>query len=289
MHTLKTARPRPELRPFVRTFAQRDIDRSDAVVNESVPAILEQILSFELGERVDIFHADGRHQVSSVSALCGTQSRFAAHMSLAPGTHSFGIFFQPAGFWYLFGVPMFEVTNSAEEAEAVLGAAIRKLWNRLGELSTFEDRIQITEEFLLQRISRVSNHNKVAAAADYVLQRHGAMRMTELAERANLGLRQFERQFLRDVGVSPKTFARVARFQTALDAKISCPERTWVDIAHDYGYHDQMHMIHDFEKLGHNSPTQLIAALGDNRPPGMMADHEKSKECRIFTMRKSAA
>ena len=184
---------------------------------------------------------------------------------------------------------MFEVTNRAEEAEAVLGAAIRKLWNRLGELSTFEHRIQITEEFLLQRISRVSNHNKVAAAADYVLQRHGAMRMTELAERANLGLRQFERQFLRDVGVSPKTFARVARFQTALDAKISCPERTWVDIAHDYGYHDQMHMIHDFEKLGHNSPTQLIAALGDNRPPGMMADDEKSKECRIFTMRKSAA
>ena len=184
---------------------------------------------------------------------------------------------------------MFEVTNRAEEAEAVLEAAIRKLWNRLGELSTFEDHIQITEEFLLQRISRVSNHNKVAAAADYVLQRHGAMRMTELAERANLGLRQFERQFLRDVGVSPKTFARVARFQTALDAKISCPERTWVDIAHDYGYHDQMHMIHDFEKLGHNSPTQLIAALGDNRPPGMMADHEKSKECRIFTMRKSAA
>jgi len=159
----------------------------------------------------------------------------------------------------------------------------------LGELSTFEDRIQITEEFILQRISRVSNHNKVAAAADYVLQRHGAMRMTELAERANLGLRQFERQFLRDVGVSPKTFARVARFQTALDAKISCPERTWVDIAHDYGYHDQMHMIHDFEKLGHNSPTQLIAALGDNRPPGMMADDEKSNECRIFTMRKSAA
>src|SRR5215831_11865265 len=116
------------------------------------------------------------------------------------------------------------------------------------------------------RIFLVSNHNKIAAATNYVLRRHGALRMTELAERANLGLRQFERQFLRDVGVSPKTFARVARFQTALDAKISCPERRWVDIAHDYGYHDQMHMIHDFEKLGHNSPTQLINALGDNRP-----------------------
>src|SRR5262249_57131248 len=113
----------------------------------AVPAIVEEILSFELGEAVDIFHVDGRHQVSSVAALCGTQSRFAAHMALRPGTRSFGIFFQPAGFWYLFGVPMFEVTNRAEEAEAVLGPAIRTLCNRFGGVPPFEDCIQRAAEF----------------------------------------------------------------------------------------------------------------------------------------------
>jgi AraC-like DNA-binding protein len=289
MHTLKTAPPCRELRPFVRTYAQRNIAQSDPLVREAVPAMLEHILAFELGAPVDIWHSDGRHQISSVAALCGTQSRFAAHMGLRPGTQSFGIFFQPAGFWHLFGIPMHALTNRAEEADLVLGSVARHLWNRLGESASFEERVQIAEEFLLKRILQVSVQNRVALAANYILQRHGAIRMTELADRANLGLRQFERQFRREVGVSPKTCARIARFQTALDAKIASPERTWVDIAHSFGYHDQMHMIHDFEKLGRNSPAQLIAKLGDNRPPGMMSREEKNKECRIFTMRKSAA
>jgi AraC-like DNA-binding protein len=251
--------------------------------------MVDQVLAFELGEPVDIWHSDGRHQVSNRAALCGTQTRFAAHMGLPPGTVSFGIFFEPAGITFLFGVPMYAVTNRAEEAESVLGGIVRQLWNRLGESSTFEDRVRIAEEFLLKRISQRCAQNRMALAANYVLQRHGTISVKELADKTNLSLRQFERRFLIEVGVSPKAFARVARFQTALDAKISCPERRWVDIAHSYGYHDQMHMIHDFDKLGHNSPAQLLAKLGDNRAPGLMANNEKSKECRIFTMRKSAA
>src|SRR5262249_6380163 len=249
--------------------------------------MVEQILAFELGEPVDIWHSDGRHQVSGVAALCGSQSRFAAHMGLRPGTVSFGIFFQPAGIAYLFGVPMHELTDRAEDASSVLGRAICELWHRLGESSTFEHRVQITEDFLLMQVFRVSHQNRVAAAANYVLQRHGAISMKELAERTNLSLRQFERRFRHEVGVSAKTFARVARFQTALDAKVSCPQRTWLDIAHSFGYYDQMHMIHDFEKLGHNSPTQLLAKVGDNRPPAMAPAEEKSRECRIFTMQSS--
>jgi transcriptional regulator GlxA family with amidase domain len=89
-----------------------------------------------------------------------------------------------------------------------------------------------------------------------------------------MGLRQFERQFRRETGASPKVFARIARFQAALDAKLASPRRTWLDIAHAFGYHDQMHMIHDFEGLGHNTPTQLITELGDVRPPAL-ASSEK--------------
>jgi|SRR5689334_7745052 len=107
MHTLKTARPRPELRPFVRTFAQRDIEKTSPVIREVAPAMVDQVLAFELGEPVDIWHSDGRHQVSNRAALCGTQTRFAAHMGLPPGTVSFGIFFEPAGITFLFGVPMY--------------------------------------------------------------------------------------------------------------------------------------------------------------------------------------
>ena len=108
-------------------------------------------------------------------------------MSLRPGTQSFGIFFQPAGFCHLFGIPMHALTNRAEEANSVVGSYIRHLWNRMGESATFEGRVQIAEEFLMKRITQVSVQSRMSLAANYILQRHGAIRMTELADRANLG------------------------------------------------------------------------------------------------------
>lgn len=80
-----------------------------------------------------------------------------------------------------------------------------------------------------------------------------------------MGLRQFERLFQRGTGASPKIFARVARFHAAVDAKIASPNRTWLNIAHTFGYYDQMHMIDDFEILGRHTPTDLITQNGDVR------------------------
>jgi transcriptional regulator GlxA family with amidase domain len=111
--------------------------------------------------------------------------------------------------------------------------------------------------------------DRIAAAATYLFRLHGAISMSQLAHRDFIGLRQFERRFEQETGASPKSFARVARFQAALDAKLAAPGRTWLDIAHTFGYYDQMHMIRDFERLGRNTPTHLIAEIGDVRPPAL--------------------
>jgi transcriptional regulator GlxA family with amidase domain len=92
------------------------------------------------------------------------------------------------------------------------------------------------------------------ATASYLFALRGMVRIPARGQPHSLSLRQFERLFRRDVGETPKAFARVARFQAALDAKLTDPTRTWLDIAHSFGYCDQMHMVHDFKKLGGNSP-----------------------------------
>jgi AraC-like DNA-binding protein len=71
--------------------------------------------------------------------------------------------------------------------------------------------------------------------------------------------------------MTPKLFARIARFQTALDAKLHAPHKSWMSIAHDFGYHDQMHMIRDFEGLSGSSPGRILSELGDTRPPALAA------------------
>ena len=267
MPTLRSAQPSPELRPYVRAYAQRKFEPTDLFVVEPVPAQLEQVLNFELGTLPGVRHRE--YEISATAWIGGAQTSFPGYMDLYPGVESFAVFFQPAGWSQLFAIPMREVTNRLHDATSVMGPCLRSLWNRLGESPSFEHRVTIVEEFLQKRMSRAPTQDSIAAAATYLFRLHGAISMPKLAHRDFMGLRQFERRFEQETGASPKSFARVARFQAALDAKLASPGRTWLDIAHTFGYYDQMHMVHDFEGLGRNTPTQLIAEIGDVRPPAL--------------------
>jgi AraC-like DNA-binding protein len=248
MQTVVSAQPHHELRPFVRAYAQRVCDPGVVPVMEFVPAQLEQVINFEFGTMPGI-----------------------------PGVESFAIFFQPAGFSTLFGVPLSTLSNQYDDATAI-DAGFRSLWNRLGELRAFASRVSIVEQYLLGRAAAAASSDGIAVAAQYLFRRHGAIKISALAHLHGLGLRQFERRFKRGTGLSPKVFARVARFQAALDAKAASPQRTWLDIAHSFGYYDQMHMVHDFESLGLNTPTNVIAQMGDVRPAALITERERNQE-----------
>jgi transcriptional regulator GlxA family with amidase domain len=90
--------------------------------------------------------------------------------------------------------------------------------------------------------------------------------LSDLVNAAGLSPRQCERRFAAEVGMSPKLYDRIVRYQMALDLKLCAPHRTWVSIAQQTGYHDQMHMIKDFQRLSGDTPARLLAELGDGRP-----------------------
>lgn len=275
MLDLKVRRPRLELRPYVRTFVQRSIGLASPLIVEPTTAQLEQILAFDFGTPAEMEFPDARIQMVDTRSVGGAQTRFACHMHLQGGVESFGIFLWPTAFAHLFGIPTSELTNRQGDAEGLVGHSVRALWNRLGETGSFEERVLIAEEFLVYRAARARAGSTIVAAAEYIFRRHGAVKIADLAHQCSIGIRQFEREFRRQTGASPKTFARIARFQAALDAKVGAPQRTWLDIAHSFGYYDQMHMIHDFELLGRNCPTQLISEIGDSRPPALAPANDK--------------
>lgn len=266
MHTLSTAQPCPALRPFVRAYAQRQTSAADPTVIESCPAQLEQVLHFEFGNSFDLWYADGRHLVSERINVVSCHTSFAAFAELKGGVESFAIFFHPTGFWRLFGVPVSELTNRGGiEGTSVLGSPVRDLWNDLGEAARFPDRVQVAEKFLLRRLAHTAKTTQITVAAEFLFRAHGSISVSALADLAGMRRRHFERRFREDFAMPPKVFARVARFQAAVDKKLADPGRSWLQIAHEFGYHDQMHMIHDFEKLGGDAPTKFLAQLGNMR------------------------
>ena len=85
--------------------------------------------------------------------------------------------------------------------------------------------------------------------------------MSDLVNAIGLSVRQFERRFRYEIGIPPKLYARIVRFETALRSKAAAPATQWTDIAHALGYHDQMHMVHDFNSLSGDSPTAVSGRL----------------------------
>jgi transcriptional regulator GlxA family with amidase domain len=102
--------------------------------------------------------------------------------------------------------------------------------------------------------------------AQYMQDRKGTIRIDEIAHHAALSMRQYERRFVEETGLTPKTFARTTRFQRALDMKRLFPGHSWLSIAHEFGYFDQMHMIHDFQSLGGDAPNRVFDGLADSQP-----------------------
>jgi AraC-like DNA-binding protein len=91
-----------------------------------------------------------------------------------------------------------------------------------------------------------------------------------------MSTRQFEPRFTREIGMAPKLFARIARFEAALESKALSIDNSWTDVANRLGYFDQIHLIHDSPRLSlcagdaHNSlPYSAFACLriGASRSP----------------------
>ncbi len=275
MPTVVSAQPRLELRPFVRAYAQRVCDPHAIPVMEFVPAQLEQVINFEFGTMPGVRHQN--RLLTDVVLLGGAQSSFSGYLELRPGVESFAIFFQPAGFSALFGVPLSTLSNHFDDATAI-DPGFRSMWNRLGELKTFASRVSLVEHYLLGRDSsrgprrwnscrRTVSLSPARGGQDFRAGPSSWARAATVRTEVQAG-----------DGSLPKAFARVARFQAALDAKAASPKRTWLDISHSFGYYDQMHMVHDFESLGLNTPTNVIAQMGDVRPTALITERESKQE-----------
>jgi transcriptional regulator GlxA family with amidase domain len=87
------------------------------------------------------------------------------------------------------------------------------------------------------------------------------MKIDQLASHACLSTRQFERVFEQRIGLSPKHFSRLVRFSQAWIMKEQQPDISWIKIAHDCGYFDQMHMIRDFKEFAGVNPSVIELEL----------------------------
>jgi AraC-like DNA-binding protein len=262
MHAIRLLRPAPQLREYIRYYAERRVRLHDAVVVHPAPARAASVLEFVFGDPIKVLAVEKLLEFASPrTVVVGMQTRCNLQLHLQGTLDCFVVLFQPSGLHDLFSVPMHELTDHSYEAHSVLGPLVSRLEQRLGECTTFEGRVRVADEYLSRRAVDVPGLRGTSAAARQILLSGGNIRVAALAGNAGLSVRQFERGFLQHVGMRPKLFARIARFEAALDGKARSASKSWTDVAHEFGYYDQMHMVHDFEEFTGETPKNTLSQL----------------------------
>ncbi len=259
MHGIRLIRPTPQLRGCVRFYAQREVQIQGEAVVFPVPARAAPLLEFVFGDRIEVsYRPQPLVQACPRAVVVGLQTHCRVQLRLQGTIECFVILFQPTGLHRLFSIPMHELADRDYEAHSVLGAFVSQLEQRLGECRSFGERAQVANQFLLRRCLDVRGCEGVSAAANQTLLGGGNVRIATLANHAGLSIRQFERDFIEQVGIRPKLFARIVRFEAALDSKARSSTKSWTEVAHEWGYYDQMHMVHDFEDFTGETPTTML-------------------------------
>jgi AraC-like DNA-binding protein len=264
MH-LQAATPDHRLAPFVRCFAHRETIPGSCLISQAVIGSLEHILSFDLCDRTVMTYPTGHASFHARTYLMGSQTRYAGHVCLSGHVVSFGIFLRPFALWQLFGIPPAELADVDGDATAILGSWVAELWHKLACAPTFSSRMNLTTDALLRFVRTARPLTSIMSTVHLLSPSDETARITNVAHRSAMSIRSYERQFAVEIGMSPKQFARVARFAGAIDLKRKS-NHSWLNIAHDLGYFDQMHMIRDFRTLGGDAPGRLVHPESDFQP-----------------------
>lgn len=184
------------------------------------------------------------------------QSTLSSKLFLPQHYMMFKVLFQPGGFYRLFGTPMTLFTGNIEEGTVVLGNDFKEVQQRIEEAPDFTTMIAHAERYFLSRV----NQAKIGKQPiDQILlnDQWAAQSLDQMARAACLSTRQFERNFLLRIGVSPKFYERLIRFNTAMKMKQSQPNLSWMQVAFQNGYYDHMHLLRDFKQFTASVPSNF--------------------------------
>lgn len=177
-----------------------------------------------------------------------------------------GIHFRPGGAPPFLRLPAGEVCETHVPLDDLWGAAAAELRERLMGASGAEACFDEMEAFLLRRLAAGTARHVGVRAALRAFGAGGAATATvgEVVERVGMSHRAFAARFRAEVGLPPKLYCRVQRFQEVVRRVASGPPLAWSRLALDCGYYDQAHFIHDFRAFSGLTPAEYASRRGDH-------------------------
>lgn len=205
---------------------------------------------------------NGKHEsVRAPSAFLTGQATQSYVLNLSGRIGMVGIVFRPSGLSSLFGLPMYEFTDERVNLTDVLGKSLQSLHEQIQEADSPGSRVRLVDQFLSRQLLKKGVVvDRTDYTANLIVERKGVVNVSELMDELYVCRRQFERQFLQKVGVSPKYYARIRRigYLCAQLAGQRWQLSDWHDLIYQCGYYDQSHFIREFTQFTGKRPSLYV-------------------------------
>ena len=259
--------PRPPLNEFVERMwlvSGGQSPRRDRILPSGTIELVINLVQDQV--RIDTTIHNPRAQTFSGAVVSGT---YSAAFVIDAMQHAalIGVHFRPAGASAVLGVPSVTFTDAHADLAALWGdAAARELRERLCTATTHRARFQYLEQVLIERLLA---NRRVHAVVRFALECFGpggfGASVRDVARRSGLSHRRFLTIFRSEVGLPPKKFCRILRFQHVHSLARRTARINWTELALACGFYDQPHLNKEFRRLSGLTPTQYERAIQETR------------------------
>lgn len=209
---------------------------------------------------MDVLFITGGNKYHMEFVGAGTQLR---HLKVLPGSRYFGVRLIPGMFLSYNGLSLREAVNEEiffnGDNEFLHG-----FFDILKRTATLDEKIELFYVYFQDNL----DHSRVNELTQFMIEeinaQCGNIRISQLADDSNYSERHVSRIFQESMGLSPKAFARVIRFQYALDSLLNMPSHAIGDYFYDLGYSDQAHFQREFKQYTGTTPKNFYTYVHKN-------------------------
>lgn len=245
--------PHPDLEPLIECYWMMQSDDPSPQIEKIIPDGYTELI-FNYGA---VYKAKMKDQwvLQTPNLLAGQISRYF-YLENTGVTASIAIKLKPAALTQLFKLQMDQYLDQIVDLDTFPHPLLSGLKDNLFPFEN-EQQAKMKLDNYFMDLSKNGTENPLQEVLDLVFSTNGMATVAEMTKTAGVGERQLERLFKKYIGLSPKYYSRIIRFNYIFQL-LKSKKCSWTEIVYQSGYYDQSHFIRNFKAFTGEDPSSYF-------------------------------